>query len=162
MTASYRAKSSRPSRAEPSCGWAGLQLSAVVDKLTVRASDTTILRDGRMASNVAHVEAGLKLSDNVTAIAGIRHGVEGDPGLGSLTDRNKGTWREAGVQIKGVPLVFGVLPRRWRGVGRRVDSVLSRVHASTAGLPRVRRCLYDFQRQQPRHKSALKVGIAQC
>lgn len=87
-----------------------VQLSAAIDKLTIRASDTTVLRDGKMASNVAHLEGGYRINDSVTAIAGIRHGTEGVPGLGSLADRDRGTWLEAGVQLKGVPLVIGVRP----------------------------------------------------
>lgn len=87
-----------------------VQLSAAIDRLTLRASDTSVLRDGKLASNLAHLEGGYRINDDVTAIAGLRHGTEGAQGLGSLADRDRGTWLEAGVQVKGVPLVLGVRP----------------------------------------------------
>ncbi len=87
-----------------------LQLQMALDKLTLRGSNQSHLIDGKLQSNVAHVEAGYKLSEDVTAIAGVRHGFEDPQASSVLVDRNKGTWLEAGVQVKGVPLVVGYRP----------------------------------------------------
>ncbi|MBI5608836.1 MAG: hypothetical protein HY902_08135 [Deltaproteobacteria bacterium] len=87
-----------------------VQLQIALDKLTVRGSNQAHLLDGKLQSNVAHLEGGYKLSDDVTAIAGIRHGFQDPQASSVLVDRNKGTWLEAGVQVKGVPLVVGYRP----------------------------------------------------
>lgn len=86
-----------------------LLVQAQLGQLMVRGTSKTAFERDRVAGNVTGIEAAHPLTPDLTVIGGAHYGVD-DRQHPGLNDKERGMWLEAGVQVKGVPVVVSYRP----------------------------------------------------